>query len=74
MNAAGFWVDDPSPEIAGAGVRMGGSIWRIDGDRTPIWRGAPPLYSGTRLVLDRVLGYPPGRVEELVAGGAVLVP
>ena len=74
LNAAGFWVDDPSPEIAGAGVRMGGSIWRIDGDRTPIWRGAPPLYSGTRLVLDRVLGYPPDRVEELVAGGAVLVP
>ena len=74
LNAAGFWVDDPSPEIAGAGVRMGGSVWRIDGDRTPIWRGAPPLYSGTRLVLDRLLGYPPDRVEALVAGGAVLVP
>ena len=74
LNAAGFWVDDASPEIAGTGVRMGGSIWRIDGERTRIWRGAPPLYSDTRAVLERVLGYPPDRVEELVAGGAVLVP
>ncbi len=74
LNAAGFWVDDASLEIAGAGVRMGGSIWHLDGERTPIWRGAPPLYSDTRPVLGRLLGYPPDRVEELVAGGAVHVP
>lgn len=74
LNGRGFWVDDMSPEIAGNGVRIGGSIWHVDGERTAICRGAPPLYSDSRMVLEGLLGYPASRVDELIAGGAVWVP
>ena len=73
LNAQGFWVNDESREMAGTGVRIGGSVWHVDGERTEICRGAPPLYSDSRLVLERLLRYAPERVEALTASGAVWV-
>ena len=69
--AVGFWVPDQSPEVVETGIRMGGAVWRVDGERASIWRGAPPLFSNTRAVLERVLEYEPDAIDELFAGGAV---
>ena len=71
LNDRGFWILDESPELAGSGVRIGGAIWHVDGRRADVWRGAPPLFSDTRTVLERLLGYEPSAVEELFDRGVV---
>lgn len=67
----GFWIPDESPEVAPTTTRIGGSIWHVDGQRTPIWRGAPPLFSDTRSVLLQLLDYEPAAVDALFACGAI---
>tara|TARA_B100002003_G_C14156875_1_gene557229 strand:- start:2806 stop:5088 length:2283 start_codon:yes stop_codon:yes gene_type:complete len=69
--ARDFWVPDESPEVAPAAICMGGSIWHIDGQRALIWRGAPQLFSDTRAVLERLLGYTPAAIDTLFTGGMV---
>jgi crotonobetainyl-CoA:carnitine CoA-transferase CaiB-like acyl-CoA transferase len=71
LNERGFWVSDESPELVEANVRIGGAIWHVDGRRAPIWRGAPPLFSDTRIVLERTLDYEPGRVDDLIERGVI---
>lgn len=71
LNERGFWLQDESPEMCGAGIRMGGSLWHVDGTRTPIWRGASLLFSDTRAVLGDLLHYEPGQIKELYADGVV---
>jgi len=71
LTASGFWVRDESPEVVDAEIQMGGAIWQVDGERAAIWRGAPPLFSDTRAVLERVLEYEPAAVDALFAAGAV---
>ncbi len=67
----GFWVRDESPEIRASGTQIGASLWRVDGERTAIWRGAPPLFSDTREVLSGLLGKTPSDTDELYARGIV---
>ena len=71
LTDSGFWTRDESPEIFSADIQIGGAIWHVDGDRAPIWRGAPPLFADTRAILQDVLDYPPSRVDHLFARGAV---
>ena len=71
LNERGFWVRDESPGLLDGNVRIGGAIWQIDGQRARIWRGAPPLFSDTRAVLERTLDYETGRVVDLFARGVV---
>jgi hypothetical protein len=68
---SGFWVRDESPAIVETGIRMGGTVWHVDGERASIWRGAPQLFRDTRTVLEQVLEYEPGVIDDLFAGGAV---
>jgi crotonobetainyl-CoA:carnitine CoA-transferase CaiB-like acyl-CoA transferase len=67
----GFWIVDQSPEVAPTAIRIGGSIWHIDGQRTPIWRGAPQLFADTRSVLQQLLDYEPAVVDALFARGVI---
>ncbi len=71
LRARGFWVPDTSPEVAGTGTLIGGSLWQVDSQRTPIWRGAPPLFGDTRRVLQDLLGYETPQVDELFTRGDV---
>ena len=66
-----FWCRDQSPEVADTGTLIGGSLWTLNGDRTAIWRGAPPLFGDTRRVLTRLLGLDEQRIDELVEKGAI---
>ena len=66
-----FWCRDQSPEVADTGTLIGGSLWTLNGERTVIWRGAPPLFGDTRRVLTRLLGLDEQRVDELVEKGAI---
>ncbi len=61
----GFWIQDESPEVLDSKLRIGGSLWHVDGLRTSIWRGAPLLFGDTRRVLEGLLGYESGRVDQL---------
>ncbi|MDA1147927.1 MAG: CoA transferase [Chloroflexi bacterium] len=71
LQERGFWIRDQSPEIAPSGTRIGGAPWILDGDRAPIWRGAPPLFGDTRDVLERVTGYDAATIDQLFDVGAV---
>lgn len=71
LKSRDFWVTDRSPEVEDTGVLHGASIWHLNGKRAEIWRGAPPLFSDTRTVLDTVLRYDSGRIEDLFEAGAV---
>lgn len=62
----GFWIQDESPEVLDSNLRIGGSLWHVDGLRTSIWRGAPLLFGDTRRVLEDLLGYESGRVDQLL--------
>ena len=66
-----FWCRDQSPEVADTQTLIGGSLWTLNGDRTAIWRGAPPLFGDTRRVLTRLLSLDEQRVDELVEKGAI---
>ena len=66
-----FWCSDRSPEVADTDTQIGGSLWSLNGDRTAIWRGAPPLFGDTRRVLTRLLGLDGQRIDELVESGAI---
>ena len=66
-----FWCRDQSPEVADTETLIGGSLWTLNGDRTAIWRGAPPLFGDTSRVLTRLLGLDEQRVDELVEKGAI---
>ena len=66
-----FWCRDQSPEVADTRTLIGGSLWTLNGDRTAIWRGAPPLFGDTRRVLTRLLDLDEQRIDELVEKGAV---
>ena len=66
-----FWCRDQSPEVADTRTLIGGSLWTLNGDRTAIWRGAPPLFGDTRRVLTRLLGLDEQRIDELVEKGAI---
>lgn len=70
LTNAGFWERDQSPEVAPTGILIGGSIWRVDGERAAIFRGAPRLFGDTREVLG-LLGYPAHEVDQLLDDGAV---
>lgn len=71
LNERGFWIRDESPAIADAGVRIAGAIWHVDGRRAEVWKGAPTLFADTRTVLERLLDYGPGAVDDLFARGVV---
>ena len=71
LTGAGFWEADQSPEVAPTGILIGGSIWRVDGERAKIFRGAPRLFGDTRDVLTSLLSYGSDEVDKLLADGVV---
>lgn len=71
LNERGFWITDESPEVMGAGIRIGGAIWQVGGQRAEVWRGAPQLFGDTRTVLERLLEYEPHAVDDLLTRGIV---
>jgi crotonobetainyl-CoA:carnitine CoA-transferase CaiB-like acyl-CoA transferase len=65
----------PIPHPARDDVRVTASPYHVDGAPVPA-RGAAPYRAGehTRAVLGETLGYSAGRIDALVASGAVAVP
>lgn len=71
LQQSGFWVQDQSPEIRNSQVDIAGSLWTVNHERTPIWRGSPRLFGDTGSVLTRILGYSASQVEALASVGAI---
>jgi crotonobetainyl-CoA:carnitine CoA-transferase CaiB-like acyl-CoA transferase len=71
LRQRGFWHEDPQLAPRSPGLRMGGPPFLVDGERPPIWCGAPPLFSGTERVLQGLLGWDEGRVVAATSAGFV---
>lgn len=67
-----FWEVDQSTEVKGTGILIGGSIWKVDNERTEIWRGAPGLFSDTKEVLEVLLSYSESDISALIDEGAIV--
>jgi crotonobetainyl-CoA:carnitine CoA-transferase CaiB-like acyl-CoA transferase len=60
-----FWMDDPRLSATAPGLQMAGPPFVIDGRRAPVFRGAPTLFSDTRLVLGQLLGWDEGQINDV---------
>ena len=73
LKETALWEQDCSPEVVKSDVNIAGSLWKLDGERTKIWRGSPRLFSDTSAVLIDLLGYTAEQVVALNASGAIAV-
>ena len=73
LKETALWEQDCSPEVVKSDINIAGSLWKLDGERTKIWRGSPRLFSDTSAVLIDLLGYTAEQVVALNASGAIAV-
>ena len=67
-----FWERDHSKEVESTGILIGGSLWKVDNARTPVWRGAPQLFSDTKIILASLLDYAESDITRMIDEEAVV--